>query len=181
MRNWDPAVPFTWPTDEQNMTLKERLERNLTGMRATSERLLADFKTPEQWVFQVHPNCNHALWFVGHMAQSDNFFLSLVAPGREIDLPDFQAKFGMGSQPKADPDAYPPAESLLAVMRERRESLLRTLSEMSDEDLARKLPAGTPDFLSDVGSVYELAIWHEGQHNGQLTVARRALGYQPLF
>jgi uncharacterized damage-inducible protein DinB len=163
------------------MTLKERLERNLTGMRATSERLLADFKSPEQWVFQVHPSCNHALWFVGHMAQSDNFFLSLVAPGREIDLPDFQAKFGMGSQPQADPAAYPSAESLLRVMRERREAFLQALSTMDDDDLARKLPAGTPDFLSDVGSVYELAIWHEGQHNGQLTVARRALGYQPLF
>jgi uncharacterized damage-inducible protein DinB len=66
-------------------------------------------------------------------------------------------------------------------MRERRTALLAVLDEMTDEDLGRKLPAGTPGFLSDVGSVFELAIWHEGQHNGQLSVARRALGHKPLF
>jgi uncharacterized damage-inducible protein DinB len=162
------------------MTLKERLQRNLANMRQMSERLLADFKTPEQWVFQVHPNCNHALWFAGHMAQSDNFFISLVAPDRARQLPDFPAKFGMGSQPTNSPADYPPPESVLTTMRERRGVLLEVLADMTDDDLAKKLPAGTPDFLSDVGSVFELAVWHEGQHNGQLSVARRALGHRPL-
>jgi uncharacterized damage-inducible protein DinB len=162
------------------MSLKERLQRNLANVRQVSERLLADFRTPEQWVFQVHPNCNHALWFAGHMAQLDNFFLSLVAPQRVRQLRDYPSRFGMGSQPTGDPAAYPPPEDVLATMRERRTALLAALDGMSDEDLAKKLPSGTPDFLSDVGSVFELAVWHEGQHNGQLTVARRALGYQPL-
>jgi uncharacterized damage-inducible protein DinB len=162
------------------MTLKERLQRNLANVRQVSERLLADFRTPEQWVFQVHPNCNHALWFAGHMAQLDNFFLSLVAPERVRQLPEYQSRFGMGSQPSGDPTAYPPPEDVLATMRERRAALLAALDGMTDDDLAKKLPPGTPDFLSDVGSVFELAVWHEGQHNGQLTVARRALGYQPL-
>ena len=162
------------------MTLKERFQRNLSNMRQMSERLLADFQTPEQWVFQVHPSCNHALWFAGHMAQSDNFFISLVAPGRAKELPEFPAKFGMGSQPTSSPGDYPPPESVLAAMRERRGVLMEILSDMTDDDLARKLPAGTPDFLSDVGSVFELAIWHEGQHNGQISVTRRAMGHKPL-
>ena len=150
-------------------------------MRQMSERLLEDFKTPEQWTFQVHPACNHALWFVGHMATSDNFFLSLVAPEKSRQLPDFQSKFGMGSQPTNDPAAYPPPESVLATMRERRQTLLEVLDGLKDEDLAKKTPDGAPDFLPDVASVFELAIWHEGQHNGQLTVARRAMGHKPLF
>jgi uncharacterized damage-inducible protein DinB len=162
------------------MSLKQRLRRNLENMRHTSERLLADFHTPEEWVFQVHPNCNHALWFAGHMAQSDNFFLSLVAPERAVRMPDFQAKFGMGSQPTSDPSAYPLPEEVLSAMRGRRAELLAALNAMSEEDLSKKLPAGTPDFLSDVLSVFELAVWHEGQHNGQLSVARRALGHCPL-
>ena len=53
---------------------KQRLQRQLVEMRQRSERLLADFRTPGQWTFQVHPSCNHALWFAGHMATSDNFF-----------------------------------------------------------------------------------------------------------
>jgi uncharacterized damage-inducible protein DinB len=162
------------------MALKERLQKNLIRMREMSERLLADFHTPQQWVFQVHPNCNHALWFAGHMAQSDNFFISLVAPERARQLPDFPARFGMGSQPTSNPEDYPPPAQVLAAMRERRSVLLSVLADMTDDDLAKKLPAGTPDFLSDVGSVFEMAIWHEGQHRGQISVARRALGHKPL-
>lgn len=162
------------------MTLKERLQRNLVAVRKASERLLADFRTPQQWVFQVHPSCNHALWFAGHMAQSDNFFISLVAPARAKELPEYPAKFGMGSQPTGQPADYPPPESVLATMRERRRVLLEALADMTDDDLAKKLPAGTPDFLSDVGSVFELAIWHEGQHSGQISITRRAMGHKPL-
>lgn len=162
------------------MSLKQRLERQLVNMRQMSERLLEDFKTPEQWVYQVHPHCNHALWFAGHMAHIDNFFLSLVAPDKSQKMPEFTARFGMGSQPTSNPGDYPPPASVLEAMRERRRTLLSVLAEMTDDDLARKLPAGTPGFLSDVGSVFELAIWHEGQHNGQLSVARRALGHKPL-
>jgi hypothetical protein len=162
------------------MTLKERLQRNLVAVRKASERLLTDFRTPQQWVFQVHPSCNHALWFAGHMAQSDNFFISLVAPERTKELPEYPGKFGMGSQPTGQPADYPPPESVLATMRDRRRVLLEALADMNDDDLAKKLPAGTPDFLSDVGSVFELAIWHEGQHSGQISITRRAMGHKPL-
>ncbi len=163
------------------MSQKDRLKRQLVHMRENSERLLADFRTPEQWTFQVHPNCNHALWFAGHMATSDNFFLSLVAPERARQLPDFQAKFGMGSQPTNRPAEYPPPESVMGTMRERRQALLETLDGMTDDDLEKKTPQGAPEFLPDVASVFELAIWHEGQHSGQVSVARRALGHKPLF
>jgi uncharacterized damage-inducible protein DinB len=115
------------------------------------------------------------------MANADNFFLSLVAPEQSRPMPEYAARFGMGSQPTSNPADYPPPQEVLTAMRERREHFLAALDELTDYDLSRKLPAGTPDFLSDVGSVFELAIWHEGQHNGQLSVARRALGHKPLF
>jgi uncharacterized damage-inducible protein DinB len=163
------------------MSLKERLLRQLVERRQTSERLLADFKTPADWVYQVHPGSNHALWFAGHMAHVDNFFLSLVAPDKAKATPESLATFGMGSQPTSNPADYPTPETVLAKMRERRRTLLDVLNGLSDDDLAKKLPTGTPDFLSDVGSVFELAIWHEGVHAGQLSVARRALGHKPLL
>ena len=162
------------------MALKERLAKNLVKMRQMSERLLADFHTPEEWVHQVHPGCNHALWFAGHMAQLDNFFISLVAPDRVKKLDEFPAKFGMGSQPTNRPADYPSADSVVETMRERRGVLLEVLDSLTDEELVQKLPPGTPDFLSDVGSVFEMAIWHEGQHRGQISVVRRALGHKPL-
>lgn len=162
------------------MTLKQRLARQLVNMRQLSERLLSDFRTPEEWTFQVHPAANHALWFAGHMATSDNFFLSLVDSAKSLPLADFQARFGMGSQPTNNPAAYPSIESVLRTMRERRAALLAALEGMTEEDLAKKTPDGAPDFLPDVASVFELAVWHEGQHRGQLSIARRALGHKPL-
>lgn len=163
------------------MSLKERLERQLVSSRQMTERMLQDFKTPEDWVFQVHPNCNHALWFAGHMANTDNFLLSLVAPEKSKSLPDSTAKFGMGSRPTNRTADYPEPEQVLSTMRERRAALLEVLHSMSEEDLAKKTPSGTPEFLPDYASVFELAIWHEGIHGGQLSVARRALGHKPLM
>jgi len=163
------------------MSLKTRLERQLKSARQVSEGLLADFKSPADWTRQVHPDCNHALWFVGHMAITDNFFVSLVAPEKAKPLDDLQPLFGMGSQPTADPAKYPPPGDLLSTMRDRRAALLDALSGLTDEDLAKPMPAGTPAFLSDVGSVFEAAVWHEGLHSGQLTITRRSLGHQPLM
>lgn len=163
------------------MALKERLRRQMISARETSERLLADFQSPEDWTRQVHPNCNHALWFAGHMAQTDNFFISVLDASKAKNSPEFATLFGMGSKPSPNPSDYPSPEEVLAVMRERRAALLSILDSLSEEDLGEKMPKGTPEFLPDKGSVFETSIWHEGMHSGQLSVARRALGHQPLM
>jgi len=163
------------------MNLKERLKQQLVNARQMSERMLADFKTPQQWTRQVQPGVNHALWFAGHMANSDNFFISVLAPEKSKDFGGRKALFGMGSQPVDDPSVYPDPEQVLGEMRERRLVLLQILDSLTEEDLAKKTPEGTPDFLSDVASVFETAIWHEGVHTGQLSIARRAIGCGPVF
>ncbi|QDU93576.1 DinB family protein [Lignipirellula cremea] len=162
------------------MSLKQILHRQLIAARETSEKLLEDFHTPEQWTKQVCDGSNHALWFAGHMGVSDNFWISLIAPERSQENAEFQRLFGLGSQPSANPQDYPSPEEVLQVMRERRQVLLEILADLTEEDLARPTPAGTPEFLPDLGGVLETAIWHEGLHSGQLTVHRRALGHQPL-
>jgi hypothetical protein len=163
------------------MSLKARLETRLKASRDYSEGLLSGFKTPEQWVHQVHPKVNHALWFAGHMGVSDDFFLSVLAPEKAKDDPSFSKHFGMGSQPVNDPAAYPPVEEVLGFMRDRRGALLSHLTGLTDADLALPTPKGSPDFLPDVASVFEMAIWHEGLHSGQVSVAHRALGHAPMF
>ncbi|MBX3411272.1 MAG: DinB family protein [Pirellulales bacterium] len=162
------------------MSLKDRLRRQLEQTRAYSERLLAAFHTPEQWTHQVHERANHALWFAGHMGVTDNFFISLVDPSLAREQEDFPAKFGIGSQPTSNPADYPASGEVLTYMRDRRGTFLALLDRMSDEELARPMPAGTPDFLPDVGSVFQAAAWHEGLHVGQVTVAHRALGHDPF-
>jgi len=162
------------------MFVKERLRKQLVSARDYSRQLLADFRTPEEWTHQVHPNANHALWFAGHMAVSDNFFVSNIAPEQTLHRPEFEAAFGTGSQPTSDPAEYPSAADVLEYMNERRATLLAAFDALDDADFEKSLPPGTPDFLRDVGAVFETAVWHEGLHSGQLSVCRRAMGHRPL-
>jgi hypothetical protein len=163
------------------MTYKDRLRRQLLAARQTSEGFLADFQSIDQWVKQVHPCANHALWFAGHMGHTDNFFISIIAPEQARHDSRFAARFGVGSEPTNKPADYPPVDEVVSYMRERRAALLKILDGLSDADLSRPTPEGAPEFLPDFGSVFETAIWHEGMHSGQLSVTRRALGFQPLM
>lgn len=164
------------------MAMKDRLKMWLEQSRKTSEGMLADFKTPQDWVYQVDPSANHAMWFVGHMTSTDNFVISKLAPEKAVQLPgNYKELFGMGSKPIDDPAIYPTPEEAKKLFRERRQTLLAVLDKMSDADLAKPIPEGGPGFLTDNASMFELIYWHEGLHLGQVSVARRALGHAPLM
>lgn len=163
------------------MSSKDCLRHQLVSARNYSEEALKAFRSPQQWVHQIHPGANHALWFAGHMAVNDNFFLSLIAPEKVSNNDGYGALFGVGSQPTNDPTDYPPPEEVLAYMRDRRRALLEVFDSQTEDDLAQKTADGAPDFLSDVGTVYQTAVWHEGLHSGQLSMVRRALGIGPVL
>jgi len=162
------------------MDLKSRVERQLNKVREVTETFLSAFGTPEQWTLQVHDKANPPIWVAGHLATVDNFMISLLAPEKAVAKVEYQTKFGMGSRPTSDPADYPPPEEVLAFMRERRRTVLEILAGLSDDDMSKPTPEGTPGIMPDVGSIFELAVWHEAIHAGQVTVARRALGHEPL-
>jgi uncharacterized damage-inducible protein DinB len=164
------------------MEYKPRLKSLLEQARKTSENMLASFKTPQDWTYQVHPSANHAMWFAGHMTSVDNFFVSVLAPDKAITLPPgWKEMFGMGSKPSPNPTDYPPPEEVLRLMRDRRQAFMAAFDSLNEGDLTKSMPNGAPDFLKDYAGVFEAAIWHEGLHTGQLSIARRALGHAPLF
>jgi uncharacterized damage-inducible protein DinB len=165
----------------QTMKLAELLARQLTQSRDFCEKLLDSFKTPEDWTHQIAPGTNHALWFAGHMAASDNFFIGMLDPAKKRNLDDWSGHFGMGSQPTSDPDDYPPVAEVLDAMRERRTVLLELLGKMSDGDLAKATPPDVAGFCPDYAAIFQMGTWHEGLHAGQITMIRRALGHKPVF
>ena len=152
----------------------------LRTIRGLSERVLADFHTREEYTYQVHPQSNHALWCAGHIGIADNFAIRHFDPSKVLEPPGFREKFGMGTRPTDQPADYPPADEVLAFMRERRETLLGIVAGLSDEALAQPCPPGLPPFATDMASLLEMAVWHEALHAGQITVVRRALGHPPL-
>lgn len=159
----------------------ERYARQLLMTRDMSEKILSAFDTPEDWCRQVVPGTNHALWFAGHMATCDNYFISRIAPGKEKEFEGWDKLFGMGSQPTSDPDDYPPVAEIVDTMRERRSLLVDLIKGRTDAEIAGPPSAGATDFLPTVASIYEMTSWHEALHLGQITVVRRSLGHNPVF
>jgi len=166
------------------MEVRDHARHALSLSRRLLEGLLAGFKTPEQWVFQVHPKANHALWITGHLALVDNSFVTKFRPALAAKPEGWDALFSFGSQPKPEPGIYPTPEELLGYFRERREALLRVLEELSEEELRAPAPAagersplaGAPN----IGHAFLFIAYHEGMHSGQLTLAHRALGHAPI-
>ena len=67
---------------ETPLTLKERMRQALETSRGFTERLLADFDTPDQWLTTGVDGGNHPLWIAGHLAVADNAFVNLVSADR---------------------------------------------------------------------------------------------------
>ena len=98
---------------------------NWNQIRDTSEKMLAAFQSPEDWTYQVVPETNHALWFAGHMATADNYFISRIAPGSR------QEARSNGTSCLAWARSRPTIRTIIRrlpkcwmLMRERREVLL---------------------------------------------------------
>ena len=131
--------------------------------------------------YQPFSGANHALWIIGHVACTDNYFLSSVG-GRETDFPAaWNELFGMGATVQTDAAAYPALGEVRGQLDSRREDLIAWFKSLDEEQLAAPLPADFQTFAPSHAALINSIAWHEGLHAGQLTVIRKALGLGPKF
>ena len=167
------------------MDLKAHARSSLVLARRLTVNMLSDFNTLHDWCYQVHPQANHALWIVGHLGMADNAFASKFRPSSELQQGGWKEFFWFGSEPVNNPKQYPPVDEVLEYFEERRANLLNVLDDLSMEELSEPAPpaeslspiAGAPN----IGQVFFFIAFHESMHSGQLSIARRGLGYPPLF
>jgi uncharacterized damage-inducible protein DinB len=167
------------------MEVREHARHALTFSRRLTSGLLAAFKTPEDWVFQIHPKANHALWIAAHIALADNSFIARFRPVLANKPDGWDPLFWQASEPKADATLYPAADEVMAYFNERRATLLKVFDELTDDELSAPAPplgaksplAGAPNMAHSFLFISQ----HEALHAGQLTVAHRALGHAPLI
>lgn len=124
---------------------------------------------------------NHALWIVGHIANTDTFFATSLGKREPKTPPEFAGLFGMGSKPTPDAGAYPPLAVLKDALHAARADLLDWFAAMSDEELFSPLPDDYKHFAPHYAGLMPSLAWHEGLHTGQLTVIRRSLGLAPKY
>lgn len=137
--------------------------------------------TDEQFMTRPCPNGNHAMWCVGHIAATEDFFLTAVA-GQPTGLPDgWMELFKGGSTPSDNADDYPSRNELLRVLSERRDAVKAWLSSLSEQELRRPLDGGLEKFAPTIAHLPGALVMHESVHAGQISAARRAMGMPPTF
>ncbi|MGI9474153.1 MAG: DinB family protein [Rubripirellula sp.] len=159
------------------MSLKEQLRHGLEHTRGFTDQVLSEIVDDNDWVRRPVPDANHALWIAGHLAFATNAFIGFVDPTRKDNANDGASLFGKGIQSVEDLNAYPKPGDVAQYLTERGRTFIELLSETEDFD--RVVTEG-PAFMHDVGAVFQMAIWHEALHSGQLTVIHRMIG-QPAF
>jgi hypothetical protein len=152
----------------------------LNQARKTFLELLEDIPA-DKLCFAPPPMTNHALWQIGHLAMTDNYFLTSVLD-EDTDVPDkWNALFGYGSQPVADASKYPNPADVRQRLDTARAQLLGCFERYGPQVLATPLPDDLQGFAATRGALPAALAWHEGLHTGQLTVIRRALGHGPKY
>jgi uncharacterized damage-inducible protein DinB len=142
---------------------------------------LVDGIPPDKLCHQPVPNANHALWVLGHLACSDDFFATHLG-GRESVIDEkWPELFGMGSKPIDDPGAYPSLEEVLAALERARQTMLETFQAMGEQKLMSPTPDDWQAFAPTYAVVMGSVAFHEGFHAGQVSAIRRSLGLGPAL
>lgn len=124
---------------------------------------------------------NHKLWTLGHLAHTNQWFACLI-DGQPMTLPaEWEALFGMGSTPSADPAAYPPIADIRAALDASVDRLCAAIESMTAEDLSSPTAFDGAGFVHDRLDSALKAAWHKGWHLGQLAALRKALGIPPML
>jgi hypothetical protein len=130
----------------------------------------------ERFTEQIAEMPNHPAWICGHLALSLDLVCDLLGAGREIS-DDWQALFGMGSQPSADPNKYPEPAVVVEALNSQLERATASVAKATPAELSRAAPEHLRDFLPTVGdAAVFLLVGHLGVHLGQLSAWRRAAG-----
>ena len=129
--------------------------------------------------FQPFPGANHVLWTMGHLAWTDDSFLTGVAGMPSGLPPGFADAFQWGTTPVPDASKYPSLAVIRDQLASRREALTSWLRSLNPTQLASPLPADWGGFAPNFATLPASLAWHEGFHTGQIAVVRKALGFKP--
>ncbi|MFQ5501703.1 MAG: DinB family protein [Phycisphaerae bacterium] len=157
-----------------------------TGMAALSfsrqaTMSLIDTLSEDQFLHQPIAGANHAMWIMGHLACSDEYFLNKLG-GKPFDkFEAWETKFFMKSKPTANASDYPPIAEVKEALAYGRERLVGWYGTLDEATLLSPPPGDLKDFAPTHAALLSTMAWHEGLHMGQLTVIRKSLGLAPVF
>jgi hypothetical protein len=152
----------------------------LTFARKVTTGLLEDIPE-DQLMYQPTPTANHALWVMGHVAITDEFFLREAGRRQVKKLEAWKDLFFMGSTPKSSPADYPARSEIRDYLGVSRRDLMDWFKSLSEAELHAPLPQDFQTFGRSPAVLMTTIACHECVHAGQLTLVRKGLGIGPKF
>lgn len=153
--------------------------RVLRFMQGYGDMLLADVE-PEDMCRQPVAGMNHPAWIVGHLAMSADQH-SVSAGGRR-ELKAWGERFGFGSEPTAEADAYPGKDELIEAWHDANERLIAAAQSATEAQLAAPTHGPLGEAYPTVAHFLTFSMTgHTSLHLGQLSAWRRADGRPRLF
>ena len=147
-------------------------------------RMVADMAAgipDEKSCEQLAGAANHKLWTLGHMAQSNQWFASLI-DGQPITFPaEWDRLFGMGSKPTDDEAGYPPIADVRAAYEASIDRLCAAIESLDDREIVAGPAGDGANFVHDKLDSALKGAWHAGWHLGQLAGLRKGLGLPTLM
>jgi len=157
----------------------ELLAKGLAGNFEFLKTTLADFSDADM-MFRPAKTANHAIWQMGHLANSVRGMVTTCDPSVAFPFED-DARFGKSKASFDDAAFFPNKAELLSRWNQAMDIAAAWVAKLSDADFAKPTPERMQRFAPTVGSVAILLGSHPYMHLGQFQVTRRALGKPHLM
>lgn len=150
----------------------------------TSHKFLLDMYEgipSDKLTLQADAAPNHFLWTAGHCAVSLGFFGGAIGAPIPKAPDNYNALFGHGSKPVADPKAYPAFADVMAYWTAAHAAFIAHARTLTDAQLAAPCDNGGGGFIPHRAEAILSLAWHDGYHMGQLSPLRRLAGAPSLM
>jgi uncharacterized damage-inducible protein DinB len=119
---------------------------------------------------------NNIAWITGHLVSTRYMLGTVLGITDREPFPELFER-GKGIQEDAQ---YPSMEDLTASWDSFAEKIISRLENMSEDDLQAEAPVQTPISENTLRGFITFLCHHEAYHIGQLSLARRHFGYEPM-
>ena len=163
------------------MHAREAIRSSIEMANVIASSYLEDLSDSDLLVRPV-PGANHIAWQLGHLIVSSQGMVDKAFPGTLPPLPaGFEEKYTPEKSANDDPTAFHTKAEYLRLMNAQRETTLKKLASMSDDDLSKPAPEEYQAYIKTLGDLFSLQGSHLLMHAGQWAIVRRKLGRKPLF
>jgi DinB superfamily len=156
------------------MSNAELFSKNILQTKGMIDMFLKDFSDTDM-LFRPAKTANHAIWQMGHLANSVRGMVTGCDPSVAFPFED-DTRFGKSKASIDDPAFFPNKAELVGRFDQAMDTAAAWVAKLSDAELAKPSPQRMQAFAPTVANVAILLASHPFMHIGQFTVTRRALG-----